>query len=346
MLKRIGSFSFVFLVMFSLSGLFAGGSSESNASGTSEASDTAVVITHAYGETVLSSVPEKVVSVGKGEHDTLLALGVIPIAVRQWFRDMPYATGAWVPEKLRDKLGETEPVVLPYSELDFEVIAALAPDVIVGIYSGMTMEEYDILSQIAPTIVQPAEYGKYGTPWQVVTRMLGQVLGKTAEAEQVISGIENRIDGIKERHPEFVGATAAVAFVSSSKLGVLSSQNRRSRFLQELGFVIPPEYDEMADGSVYLFLSEERLDLLDTDVILWYGSSEAALQGIRDFSLKDTMPASVEGRELFIGNIYARAFTHASPMSIGFLLDILEPGLVAALDGDPSTVVPESLRLD
>ncbi len=99
MLKRIGFFSFGFLVMFALSGLIAGGSSESKSdvAGARKASDTAVVIEHKYGETVLSSVPEKVVSVGWGEHETVLALGVVPVAVRDWLGDMPYGTGPWVP---------------------------------------------------------------------------------------------------------------------------------------------------------------------------------------------------------------------------------------------------------
>ncbi len=340
---RIGFFSFGFLVMFALSGLIAGGSSESNAAGTSEASDTVVVIAHAYGETVLSSVPEKVISVGYAEHETLLALGVVPVALRNWFGDMPYGTGSWVPENVRDKLSEAETVVLPYNELDFEVMAALAPDVIVGIYSGMTQEEYRFLAQIAPTIARPAEYGDYGTPRQVATRILGKVLGKTKEAEQLISGIDNRIDGIRARHPEFVGATAAVARMKNQP-GVYASHDRRSRLLQQLGFVIPPEYDEMAGDSTYVGFSEERLDLLDTDVILWLGFKDAELQNARALPLRDTLTASAEGRELFMGTIYAGAFTHDSPSSINFMLDILEPALAAAVDGDPETLVPESLR--
>ncbi len=344
MLKRIGFFSFGFLVMFSLSGLIAGGSSESNVSSAREASDTAIVIAHKYGETVLSSVPEKVVSVGFGDHETMLALGVVPVAVRDWFGDMPYATGPWVSEKVRDRLNEAKPVMLSRSELDFEAIAALAPDVIAGITSGITQEEYDTLSQIAPTIVQPGEYAEYGTPWQVETRLLGQLLGKTEEAEQLISEIHNRIDGIRARHPEFVGASTAVAFVYLNQPGAYTSQVPSSRLVQQLGFVIPPEYDEMAGDKHYISFSEERLDLLDIDVIIWRATSDEALQGIRDLPLRDTMPTSVEGRELFMGKIYARAFSHASIPSINFLLDILEPGLAAAVDGDPATLVPESLR--
>ncbi len=340
---RIGFFSFVFLVMFSLPGLIAGGSSESNAARASERAE--ISIAHTYGETVLSSVPEKVVSLGYGEHETLLTLGVIPIAVRDAWFDMPFATGPWVPEKLRDKLSEAEPVVLSVSELDFEVIADLNPDVIVGIFSGMTEEEYNILSQIAPTIPWPDGYMKYGIPWQVETRMLGEVLGKAEEAEQLISGIENRMAGIRARHPEFVGATVAVAQVKNLTEPVaLSSQHRRTQLVQQLGFVIPPEHDEIAGDSVYAFLSEERLDLLDTDVILWHGYSEEALQVIRDFPLRDSMTASVEGRELFVGQIYARALAYASSPSINFILDTLEPALAAAVDGDPETLVPESLR--
>ncbi len=244
---------------------------------------------------------------------------------------------------MHDKLSEAKPVVLS-GELDFEAIAALAPDVIVGIASGMTQEEYDILAQIAPTIARPGEYVEYGTPWQVKTRMLGQVLGKTAEAEQLISGIHNRFDGIRSRHPEFVGSSAAVAFVYLNQPGAYTSQALSSRLLQQLGFVIPPEYDEMgADRNNFIF-SEERLDLLDTDVILWVSKTDEALQDIRDLTLRDTLTASAEGRELFMGKIYAGALVYSSIPSINFLLDMLESGLAAAVDGDPATSVPESVR--
>ena len=137
-----------------------------------------VTIEHKYGETTIEAEPQRVVSVGFGEHDGLLALGVIPVAVRDWYGDQPFATWPWA----QDELGDAEPVVLASDEENFEQIAALEPDLIVGISSGMTAEQYEILSAIAPTVAQPGEYIDFGTPWDVSLEITGRAVGRSAEA--------------------------------------------------------------------------------------------------------------------------------------------------------------------
>ena len=55
-------------------------------------------------------------------------------------------------------LGLTVATTEQYSEtdgIDFDAIAALNPDVILGVYSGLTQEDYDKLSEIAPTVAYP-----------------------------------------------------------------------------------------------------------------------------------------------------------------------------------------------
>ncbi|MEZ5252074.1 MAG: ABC transporter substrate-binding protein [Ilumatobacteraceae bacterium] len=119
-----------------------------------------VTIEHKYGETTIEAEPMRVVSVGFGEHDNLLAIGVVPVAVRDWYGEQPYATWPWA----QDELGDATPEVLSSTELNFEQIAALEPDLILGIASGMTDSDYATLSAIAPTVAQPADYVDYGTP--------------------------------------------------------------------------------------------------------------------------------------------------------------------------------------
>ncbi len=45
-----------------------------------------------------------------------------------------------------------------------EKVAALAPDLIIGQYAGITDKEYALLSKLAPTIAQPGSYVDYGVP--------------------------------------------------------------------------------------------------------------------------------------------------------------------------------------
>ena len=67
--------------------------------------------------------------------------------------------------------------MLASTELNFEQIAALDPDLIVGVSSGMTDADYDTLSQIAPTLAQPGDYIDYGMPWDVATELIGAATG-------------------------------------------------------------------------------------------------------------------------------------------------------------------------
>lgn len=84
----------------------------------------------------------------------MLALGVVPVAVTDWYGDHPSSTWPWA----QDELGDGESEVLNEGQFngeqafDYERIAALDPDLVIGFYTGMTEEEYDTLTQIAPTV--------------------------------------------------------------------------------------------------------------------------------------------------------------------------------------------------
>ena len=67
-----------------------------------------VTITHAFGETTISEPPKRVVSAGFTGQDDLLALGVVPVAVTNWFGDQPFGVWPWA----QPKLGNAKPVVL------------------------------------------------------------------------------------------------------------------------------------------------------------------------------------------------------------------------------------------
>ena len=58
----------------------------------------------------------------------------------------------------------------PTDVLQPEKVAALAPDLILGINSYMTAEDYAKLSAIAPTVAQTDAFADGGTPWDQQTR--------------------------------------------------------------------------------------------------------------------------------------------------------------------------------
>lgn len=300
---------------------------------------TETVIAHKYGETVVPHDPQRVVSVGYSDQDDLLALGVMPVGIRDWYGEQPHAVWPWA----QAALGSAEPEVLPADELNFEMVAALEPDLIIGVSSGMTEEQYDLLSTIAPTVPQPGDYPDYGTPWQVRTRMIGEAVGKAEEAEALVDALDERFAQVRTDHPEFDGLSAAVAFYFEDQPGAYASADVRARIMGDLGFVTPPEYDEIAGDSFYASFSPERIELLDTDVVVWL-SSEAAAE-IAASPLRDGLAIASEGREIFVSSEVGGAFSFASPLSLGYLLDELVPELALAVDGDPATAVPSAVAV-
>ncbi|GEA61489.1 iron-siderophore ABC transporter substrate-binding protein [Vibrio comitans] len=277
-------------------------------------------IENKFGVTKLSKQPVRIVSVGVSDQDDLLALGIKPLATREWYGNQPYAVWPWA----QDELGDAKPVVLKGTSYDYEQIASLKPDLIVGVSSGMTLREYEQLSTIAPTLAQSSEYPDWMMPWNEKHRMIGQAVGLEAQAEQNVQNIVERLNDVKAAHPEFKGKTAVVAFYYNKQPGAYASKDLRSKFLTELGFVIPEQFDQLAGSAFYASFSEERLNLLETDVLIWLGE-EKDIDSASTSAFRKRMPFHREGREYFTGNIVGGAFSFYSPLSINYLIDEMVP---------------------
>ncbi|MBK1787704.1 iron-siderophore ABC transporter substrate-binding protein [Prauserella cavernicola] len=315
-----------------------GGSEQSESdSASGNASDGAfpVTIEHKYGSTTIEERPERVVAVGLTDQDALLALDVVPVASTKWLvTDYPGAVGPWA----EDKLGDAEtPVVLDDSNgLQFERIAEQQPDLIVGLYAGMSQEDYDTLSQLAPTIAQPEQHADFGIPWQEQTRTVGKAVGKADQADQLVDDVEGRIESVKQEHPEFAEASGLLATTYDGYF-VFGSQDPRSRLLSALGFTLPEELDQVIGNQFGANVSRERADLLDTDVLIWFVGDGG--EQLEKDPLYNRLRVAKEGRDLRIdeSSDYGNAFSFASALSIPYLLDELVPQLEAAIDGDPAT---------
>lgn len=306
---------------------------------TAAETDFPVTIQHKFGETTIESEPQRVVSVGFNDQDPLLALGITPVAVREWFGGKPHATWVWA----QDELGDAEPTVLPVGELDFEQVAALQPDLIVGIYSGMTQEQYGLLSQIAPTVAQSDDYVDFGVPWQEQTRIIGRAVGREDRAEELISALESRFEAVREQHAAFQDATGMVGFLGGGDADyhVYGRQDLRSRFMTALGFEIPEEVARFVGDEFSAPISRERLSLTDVDVMVWVVNDTEGREQLADEPLYQRLDVVKEGRDLFLepdGQL-AGALSFSTVLSLPFLLDELVPQLAAAVDGNPRTEV-------
>lgn len=299
-----------------------------------------VTIAHKHGKTEILAAPERVVTVGYNDHDAVLALGVTPVGVRDWFGNQPFATWPWA----RDELGDAQPVVLGSRELNFEQIAGLQPDLIIAIFSGLTDQEYATLSRIAPTVAQSGEYVDFGVPWQAQTRMIAHALGREEQGEDLVAEVEARFARAREEHPEFQGATGVVGLLGGqvSDYHVYGLQDLRARFLTSLGFELPPRIAELASDKFFAPISREQLSLVDAEVLVWIVNSSAVRKATEDAALYRNLKVVREGRDLFleVNEPLAGALAFSTVLSLPFLLDELVPQLAAAADGNPATVGP------
>jgi iron complex transport system substrate-binding protein len=315
---------------------------ESDGAGSGDGDAFPVEIEHTHGTTTLDRPPERVVTVGLTDHDAVLALGVVPVGVTDWFGDHPHATWPWAQDELEALGGDGPEIVGDTTGIDFERVAALRPDVVLGLYSGLTEDDYETLSAIAPTVAQPGEHPDHGIPWQEQTRTIGRALGRDDAADELVAGVEARFAEARDAHPGFEGASAVVASPYEGTVAVFAPEDPRGRFLDSLGFVPVDEISELTAGSFSADLSLERVDLLDVDALVWILDDwEPDLAQLHEEELYRRLDVVAEGREVPVENLglLGGATTFQTVLSLPSLIDGLVPMLAAAVDGDPATPV-------
>ena len=287
-----------------------------------------VSIENKFGTTEIPEEPQRVVTVGFNDQDFVLALGVTPVGERDNLGNFDATARVWAEDVLPDE----EIPTVGGEEIDLEAVAALEPDLIVGVYSFMDESVYDRLSGIAPTLAQTDDHPDGATPWQEQTLLTGQALGREDEAQQLVEDVEGRFEQAAGENPGFAGRSIAVDLTGvGSGHYLLGTDDLRTQFFTDLGFTVP---DASTD------VSQERLDLLEADVLAAIGYDREAADADALFSALDVV---TQGRTVLLGGYdgaVSAALGFGSPLSLPFLLDEVVPALAAAADGDPATEVP------
>jgi iron complex transport system substrate-binding protein len=300
------------------------------ATGTAAAGRFPVSVRHKFGTTTVEAPPTRVVSVGVTEHDTLLALGVMPVGVTDWYGDQPYATWPWA----RSALGSARPTVLKDTDgIPFEKVVALRPDLIVGTNAGLTARDYRTLSAIAPTVAQSGDYTDYFEPWDVQSRAIGTALGRSPEVEAVIQGVHDRFSASRRAHPEFEGTRAIFLQNAVYDGNVIAYQRGLSTdFLTDLGLEVPRGLEKFSQDGAQAYIPLEQLPVLDAaDVLVWAtekDSDRAALERVPGFA---RLEAVRSGRSLYTGWELSGAIYFTSPLSLPYVVDRLTPMLAQVL---------------
>ena len=290
------------------------------------AKDGSVTIKHAFGETKIPGPPKRVVSAGYTDQDDLLAVGVVPVAVTNWFGDQPFGVWPWA----QPKLGTAQPVVLDLSNgIQIDQIAALKPDLIVATNAGLDADTYAKLTAIAPTIAQSGE-DAFFEPWKSQATTIGQAVFKDAEMSALISGVDDRFVKAGKDNTSFSGKKVFLVCGSfAGGVAQITPAGWRTDFLTEMGFAIPDGIDDYIKANAALVPRDHAASVLDeADVLIWTTESDAEQTALLADPTFAQLKATKTNRNVLTGKDLAGAIAFASVLSYAMVADQL-PQLIA-----------------
>jgi len=280
------------------------------------AKDGSVTVKHIFGETKIPAPPKRVVSAGFTEQDDLLALGVVPIAVTDWFGGQPFGVWPWA----QPKLGGAQPVVLNLNDgIQADQIASLKPDLIVATNAGLDQDTYTKLSAIAPTIAQSGP-DAFFEPWKDQATLIGQAVFKADDMTKLIAAVGDKFASVGKNNPQFAGKKVLLLGGTFYEDSVrVTTPGWRTDFLTEMGFTIP-------DTGGGLVSRDEMASVLDVaDVLIWTTESDDEQAALLADPVVAKLQATVQRRNVFTGKDLAGAIAFASTLSYPVVADQLPP---------------------
>ncbi len=279
MSKRVGFFSFVFLVMFPLSGLIAGGSSESDVSSAGKASDGAVaqgatktVIDHA-GNTV--EIPVNPKRIGALHYPVTVMLveleaSIIGTSTRlKTPENKMYIRG--VKELFNIDLEDTNYFQYGPGGKDIEQVKASQPDLLIGTPSHN--DKYNLFSKIAPTLI--IDHYSQNMPDMNTLKVyedLARWIGQEKRYNKFYKQYKTRLEQVKGKFstpPEKQTVTYLMSRLKAGTIVVNTHYGTFSRVAYDLGFQKPEYINDKFGGYISDVVSAEVIgEFANIDYIL------------------------------------------------------------------------------
>ncbi|HJT94315.1 MAG TPA: ABC transporter substrate-binding protein [Mycobacterium sp.] len=270
------------------------------------AKDGSVTVKHVFGETKIPAPPKRVVSAGFTEQDDLLAVGVVPVAVTDWFGGEPFGVWPWA----QPKLGGAQPAVLSLADgIQTDQIAALRPDLIVATNAGLDQETYTKLTAIAPTIAQLGQ-DAFFEPWKDQATTVGQAVFKHDDMQALIGGVDEMFTTAGTNNSQFSGKKVMLLHGTLGPDGPqVMTPAWRTEFLTKMGFAV-------ADG------------VDSADVLIWCTEGDEEQSALLADPTVARLKATTQGRNVFTGKELAGAIAFGSTLSYPVVAETL-PGRIA-----------------
>ncbi|MGW6279760.1 iron-siderophore ABC transporter substrate-binding protein [Kribbella sp. NPDC055071] len=288
-----------------------------------------VTLKNTFGTTTIPKKPERIVTLGWNAQDVVYALGETPVGMpKVTYGPTAAGTTAWD----ADKFDPAKTTLLDTGDkYPFEKIAALKPDVILAPYEGFDEATYKTLSGIAPTVAYPG--APWQTTWQDQTLLVGEALGKKADAEKLIAGIGDKIKQVAADHPEFKGKTITVGSFGADNY-VYMPGDPRVQILNEMGFKNAPGVEALEKTNTKqefsLAISKEKVADVDADVLVAYVDGIGTQKFLADpvysslGAVKNGGAFALQDQQVISG------MSAVSVLSVPWVLDKIIPGLAKA----------------
>ncbi|MGJ0182104.1 iron-siderophore ABC transporter substrate-binding protein [Corynebacterium glyciniphilum] len=313
-------------------------SSDTTAQDNQDDDFTPTTITHALGEAEITSKPERVVTLGQGSAETAIALGVTPVGTEsyEWGAD-DSGQLPWVREAVEEEGGELPELITGGEEVSAEEIAALDPDLVLAPWSGLTQDQYDQISEVAPTVAYPEH--PWTVDWEDQITTIATALGEPDRAEDLINGIEDDFAAVRDEHPDFADHDFAFIYNQgpAQNMGVFLPTEQRAAMVANLGLQTAPVVEEMKDDEVVgtdsaQFSLEDADRLNDVDLIFTFYSDDANRREMHDNPVYGNVTAIRDGAEVApTDQSFVTASSMINPLTVPWTLERYVPMIQEAL---------------
>lgn len=248
-----------------------------------------------YGPVEVPAEPQRVVVLSSFAGN-VEALGVEVVGCDPYAKESPY---------LADDLEDAEVV----SENDLEAIAALEPDLIIGLSNTQNVDQ---LNQIAPTVIY--NWGELDYKEQHIE--IGKLLGKEEEAIAWVEDFEARAAALGEEVKAVIGEDATVTVMENWDKEMyiygMDFGHGTEILYSEMGLAMPEKVTEATAETGYASVSIEVLPQYVGDYLIFSQNTEGDLS-FMETDVWKSIPAVQNGNVLIVDS---KGFLLNDPISL------------------------------
>ena len=203
----------------------------------------------------------------------------------------------WIHDAITERGAQLPVQFTGGSEIDIEAVAKLDPDLILAPWSGVTQQQYDALSALAPTVAYAEK--AWTTTWEDQIRVIGKAMGKAPEADQEIAKVKAQFADATAAHPEYADVSFSFVYnTGPGTLGVFFPDEQRVAMVRGLGLQVDPIVNTLpeTEGTDSALIGLENAHLLkDSDLLFTFYSDDANRAEIEAQPVYRQIPAIARG---------------------------------------------------